>query len=591
MTLFDEIRDTLAAVEADYSASQDEIADLNAIRRELEAEIEALQASATTPQHVTVIRNVNFRREPSTVRGGATVIRLLPAGTVIEKLAEVDGETYSGTPTWYKLRDGGQVGYAHNSFFASSPPAGGDVPPFRSPVGDGSSVWGTGWADANPIFSRYELRAGVWAVHTGADLNWNTPVWNADAGAPAVACADGVITYARNTGGAWGNLVVIEHGERLYSRYGHLQDIAVQLGQRVRLGELVGHIGETGTSTPHLHFDISTTDRLATYPQHWPGDDVAGVAAHYVDPKAFVEAHLAPVVTTRSKLGSHVDRWPGDGHLIPAGDFHLINTLGAGPGHLIDVLEANPRAIVIWRDWSTERGRDSGRGAIPDGQGVAAAEQWWAENEQALKDIPTHYRDRVYVQGINEPHDPGRRAADLVAYELRRIELLEGRFKIAALAFAPGQPEIVDGADEWPRFYGLLERLHAGRHMLCLHEYYELTPDELVNTVSAAGRRAGWVVLRYRLIWDKHIAPRGWTNIRIGLGEIGRGGKGWKELLTSQEYLRHLQQMDGWWCEDPEVDGGAHFTHGCHTPADWGGFNTEGQMASLIYEYVASRNQ
>jgi murein DD-endopeptidase MepM/ murein hydrolase activator NlpD len=86
------------------------------------------------------------------------------------------------------------------------------------------------------------------AVHTGIDLRGET-------GEPVRATATGHVTIAGREGG-YGNMVEINHGNGLATRYGHLSQINVKIGQVVRIGEVVGRIGSTGRSTgPHLHYE------------------------------------------------------------------------------------------------------------------------------------------------------------------------------------------------------------------------------------------------------------------------------------------------------------------------------------------------
>jgi len=59
----------------------------------------------------------------------------------------------------------------------------------------------------------------------------------------------------------YGQLVVIDHGEGLTTRYGHLSGIAATLGQVISRGELLGRVGSTGRSTgPHLHYEVRIND-------------------------------------------------------------------------------------------------------------------------------------------------------------------------------------------------------------------------------------------------------------------------------------------------------------------------------------------
>lgn len=86
------------------------------------------------------------------------------------------------------------------------------------------------------------------ALHTGLDFK-------AESGEPARATAPGVVTEAEWAGG-YGNMVGIDHGHGLATRFGHLARIAVRPGQRVAAGEIIGYVGSTGRSTgSHLHYE------------------------------------------------------------------------------------------------------------------------------------------------------------------------------------------------------------------------------------------------------------------------------------------------------------------------------------------------
>ena len=106
-------------------------------------------------------------------------------------------------------------------------------------------------------------------------------------------------TYARLVlTGTWGRLIVIRHtrpnGQIVHSRYGHLASMAVEEGQVVTRGQVIGTIGgaEFGLAN-HLHFDVSTSGILETSPTHWPGANQAVVAANYVNPKTFLSQFVA----------------------------------------------------------------------------------------------------------------------------------------------------------------------------------------------------------------------------------------------------------------------------------------------------------
>jgi len=87
------------------------------------------------------------------------------------------------------------------------------------------------------------------AMHTGIDFRGDT-------GDPIRATAAGTVTIAGWSGG-YGKMVEIDHGNGLATRYGHLSEIDVDVGDTVRAGSVVGKLGSTGRSTgPHLHYEV-----------------------------------------------------------------------------------------------------------------------------------------------------------------------------------------------------------------------------------------------------------------------------------------------------------------------------------------------
>jgi murein DD-endopeptidase MepM/ murein hydrolase activator NlpD len=86
-------------------------------------------------------------------------------------------------------------------------------------------------------------------VHTGLDIS-------APRGTPVIASGDGFVVFA-GYHSAYGNLVVIDHGYGITTKYAHLSRIQTQSGHRVQRGDIVGRVGNTGRSTgPHLHFEV-----------------------------------------------------------------------------------------------------------------------------------------------------------------------------------------------------------------------------------------------------------------------------------------------------------------------------------------------
>jgi murein DD-endopeptidase MepM/ murein hydrolase activator NlpD len=87
----------------------------------------------------------------------------------------------------------------------------------------------------------------VW--HRGLDISTAM-------GSPVVAPADGVVTYVGRKVD-FGNILTLDHGYGYLTRYGHNSKILVRSGQRVRRGQVVAFVGNTGKSTgPHLHYEV-----------------------------------------------------------------------------------------------------------------------------------------------------------------------------------------------------------------------------------------------------------------------------------------------------------------------------------------------
>ena len=96
---------------------------------------------------------------------------------------------------------------------------------------------------------------GSATMHAGIDLSG--PV-----GTPIYATADGMVTTAGWNSGGYGNLVKIDHGRGIETRYGHLASISIHPGSRVTRGQLIGRMGSTGRSTgSHLHYEVRIDGR------------------------------------------------------------------------------------------------------------------------------------------------------------------------------------------------------------------------------------------------------------------------------------------------------------------------------------------
>jgi murein DD-endopeptidase MepM/ murein hydrolase activator NlpD len=124
-----------------------------------------------------------------------------------------------------------------------------------------------------PVFGRLESGVGGrrnpftgrgHEYHEGQDIDaaWGTPV---------EAAASGKITIAGWQRG-YGNVVYVDHGSGLSTRYGHLSKINVSVGQNVTTGDILGLVGSTGRSTgPHLHYEVRINNQPVDPKPYLPG--------------------------------------------------------------------------------------------------------------------------------------------------------------------------------------------------------------------------------------------------------------------------------------------------------------------------------
>jgi len=113
--------------------------------------------------------------------------------------------------------------------------------PTHAPVAGRAAGSGFGWR-VDPI-------TGQSALHTGLDFQ-------ADTGTPILAAAGGVVV-TQEYHPAYGNMIEVDHGNQLLTRYAHASRTLVKQGDIVRRGQRIAEIGTTGRSTgPHLHFEV-----------------------------------------------------------------------------------------------------------------------------------------------------------------------------------------------------------------------------------------------------------------------------------------------------------------------------------------------
>ena len=119
----------------------------------------------------------------------------------------------------------------------------------RSLYASTPSVWPVrGWV-TSPFGNRNSPFTGIPTFHEGMDIAAQT-------GTPVMSPADGVVIKA-GFGTGYGNVVELSHGYGIKTIFGHNSRLNVKVGQRVKRGDVISYVGDTGSSTgPHLHYEV-----------------------------------------------------------------------------------------------------------------------------------------------------------------------------------------------------------------------------------------------------------------------------------------------------------------------------------------------
>lgn len=154
--------------------------------------------------------------------------------------------------------------------------------------------------------------------HSGIDIG-------APSGSKIVAAADGKVVSSRYEGG-YGNCIIIDHGNKLYTLYGHCSSLIAKSGDAVKKGQKIAKVGSTGNSTgPHLHFEVrkgSNSSKNHVSPWNYlkkPGKGTSGKGTGKV--KRLINTagkgvkksnNMAAITSSKMKDGIYID--PATGH-------------------------------------------------------------------------------------------------------------------------------------------------------------------------------------------------------------------------------------------------------------------------------------
>lgn len=137
------------------------------------------------------------------------------------------------------------------------------------------------WYGANDVY------------HPGVDFNFGAG-WD-DYGQEVYAAKPGIVVYVHekiSNSNGFGRFVIVRHPGGVYSRYAHLKDVATkEQGERVEEGTLIGYLGNSGTKSPHLHFEVFNERMADVQRAHWRkwryypvGRSKQYIVEHYLNP-------------------------------------------------------------------------------------------------------------------------------------------------------------------------------------------------------------------------------------------------------------------------------------------------------------------
>lgn len=207
------------------------------------------------------VARINELNPPYSLNAGETIF--LPA----QALLEVDDKPAAGYPNTPKKRSRRSVARAISG---KRHPL---VPQLRFPLPGGV------------LTSPFGHRWGVF--HKGLDIA-------APIGKPVLACAKGRVAFTgrQKKLRGYGRIVVLDHGRGVYTQYAHLRRVLVRKGQRIRGGQRIGLVGNSGRSTgPHLHLEVRVRNQMYNPLAYFSRNELKGMRVA----KRFTDSPMGPV--------------------------------------------------------------------------------------------------------------------------------------------------------------------------------------------------------------------------------------------------------------------------------------------------------
>lgn len=237
-SLNDEIRTLLSKVQSDERQKQQTYlhSSLDAIATrvgQMQAQVQRLDALGARLAKLTGMKPEEFRFDQPPAQGGPLVV--LPAQEM-----SVNGLEQQLNRLTHTVNDRSDKLQALETLLLQSQLSRKLLPSF-SPINDGWASSNFGW--------RMDPFTGVHAMHEGVDFV-------VEAGTTIRASAGGVVAYS-DYHPQYGNMIEIDHGNDIVTRYAHASRLLAKVGQVVRRGEKIAEVGSTGRSTGnHLHFEV-----------------------------------------------------------------------------------------------------------------------------------------------------------------------------------------------------------------------------------------------------------------------------------------------------------------------------------------------
>ncbi|MCL6637189.1 MAG: peptidoglycan DD-metalloendopeptidase family protein [Alicyclobacillus sp.] len=196
-----------------------------------------VEAEAVVTREVSLPYTIQYQNDSQLPQGQVQVIRPGQAGRAVEQVRETfrNGSLVQSTVVSRTVEQPPQAEVAKRGT--------------NTGVASGSWLWPCAAYDITSGFGWRNL-SGTGDFHPGVDIG--CPV-----GTPVYATNNGVVEDAGWNSGGYGIWVKIDNGNGLETVFGHLSRAAVQPGQRVAKGQLIGYSGQTGMATgPHLHYEV-----------------------------------------------------------------------------------------------------------------------------------------------------------------------------------------------------------------------------------------------------------------------------------------------------------------------------------------------